>query len=123
MVACNQQLELRDELEEILTHEPGGDLVSTSQRLELAFRPAPTLFGLDRSDDAGASQTRHIRGMALRSGRHEHIHGSDGSVIAKDGGEDVGEDRLAVGASAVKEKHRMFTGNAGEAIASHALKI
>ena len=123
VVADHEQLELRHELEEVLAHEAGGDLVATGQGLELAFGPAAALLGLDRGDDPGATEARHVGRMPIAVGCHEHVHGSDGGIVAHDGCEGVGEDRFAVGARAIKKEQRVFGCDAGEAIARHAPQI
>ena len=46
MVPGEKQLELRDELEKILPHEPCRDLVTPSERFDLAFVPPATFLGL-----------------------------------------------------------------------------
>jgi hypothetical protein len=56
VIADHQQLELGDELEEVLAHEPGSDLVAASQGFQLALGPAAALFGLDGGHDARAAQ-------------------------------------------------------------------
>ena len=85
VVAGDDELELRHELEEVLAHEAGGDLVAAGQRLELALGPAPALLGLDRGDQARAAQARHVGRVPFAGRRHEHVHRRDGRVVAEDG--------------------------------------
>jgi hypothetical protein len=65
VVAGNDELELRDELEEVLAHETRGDFVPAGQRLELAFGPASSLLGLDGGDEARPAEPRHVGRMPL----------------------------------------------------------
>src|SRR5580704_91306 len=58
VVAGNDELELRHELEEVLAHEAGGDLVPAGQCLELAFGPTPPLLGLDGGDETRPAESR-----------------------------------------------------------------
>ena len=45
--ARHEQLELREELEEVLAHEARRDLVAAGEVLELRLGPALALFGFD----------------------------------------------------------------------------
>ena len=119
VVAGDDQLELRDELEEVLAHEAGGDLVAAGQRLEPALGPAPALFGLDRGHEPRAAQACHVGRVPLALGRHEGVHGCVGGVVTKDRGDGVDEDRFAVGAGAVEKKQSVLDSNAGERVADH----
>ena len=46
MVPGKKQLELRDEFEKVLPHEPRRNLVTPSERFDLAFVPPATFLGL-----------------------------------------------------------------------------
>ena len=72
VVAGDQQLEPRHELEEVLAHEPGSDLVTASQGFQLALGPAAALFGLDGGHDARAAPGR-AGWPRIQLHRHCHV--------------------------------------------------
>ena len=55
VVAADEQLEGRHEVEEVLPHEARGDLVAAGQRLDLGFVPAAALLRLLRHDQPRAA--------------------------------------------------------------------
>jgi hypothetical protein len=65
MIAGDDQFELRRVLEEILPHEPRGNLVAACERFDSAFGPAPAFFRLDGGDETGAAQTCKVCGMTV----------------------------------------------------------
>jgi len=65
VISGDQDFELRDVLEKILTHEPGGDGIAAGQRLDLAFVPAAPAFGFLGDDEADAAQIGEFGGMPI----------------------------------------------------------
>src|SRR5215813_8427698 len=65
MIASDYQLELRSELKEVLTHEPSGDTVASSQVLNLRFSPTPAVFGFYGGHQSGAHQPREVGRMVF----------------------------------------------------------
>ena len=61
MIAGDDELELRDVLEEVLPHEPRCNPVASGKRLDLAFRPSPPLLGFDSGYETSAAQVRPDR--------------------------------------------------------------
>ena len=60
VVARDQELELRLELEEVLAHEAGFDALAACEGLDPAFGPAPALLGLARGDEPRAAQAGEL---------------------------------------------------------------
>src|SRR5262245_26009447 len=103
MVAGDEQLECRREIEKILAHEPGGDLVSTRQRFDLGLVPASAFLSFLCDDQAGSAQFRKVSWVAFVAGDEKGIHVGDGGVIAEDLGQRVDKSAFAIRPLAVSE--------------------
>src|SRR5262245_42269282 len=114
MVACNGELELRDVLEIILPHKSSLDLVAACECLELAFRPAPSVFRLGCCHEARAAQSSEIGRVSLGPRVGEGFDCRSAVIITCGPDDGVEECRLAVPASAVEEEKRMLTREPGE---------
>ena len=65
MIAGNCQLELRRELEKVLSHEASRDRVATCQCFDAAFRPAPAFLGFDRGHEPCAAKHGKLGRMPI----------------------------------------------------------
>ena len=65
MVADDEQLEGRYEVEKVLPHKPRGDPVATGQRFYLGFIPPPAPLRLLRDHQARAVQFRQVGRVAF----------------------------------------------------------
>ena len=122
VVAGDEQLEGRHEVEEVLPHEAGGDPVAAGQRLDLGLVPAAALLRFLRDDQARAAQLGQVGRVALGVAGDEGAHVGDGGVVAEDAGDGVDEGALAVGAGAIGEDEGVLGREAGAAIADVALQ-
>ena len=120
VVTADEQLELRGEVEEVLPHEPGGDLVAAGECFDLGFVPAPAFLSFLCNDQAGAVELGEIGRVAFGIAGEERRHIGDGGVVAEDGGDGIDERAFAVGAGAVGEDEDVFGGEAGAAVADIA---
>jgi hypothetical protein len=82
MVPGKEQLELRDEFEKVLPHEPCCDFVAAGERFDLAFVPPAAFVSLYRGDKARAPQPRQIRRMPVLCGRNERLDGGGAVIVA-----------------------------------------
>ena len=123
MVAGDEQLELGEEVEEVLSHEARRYLVPAGDGLDLRFVPAPALFCFDRCNKACTAQACEVGGVPVRACFHKRVHWSVSSVITEDGGNRRHEDRLSVGPGAVEKEQGVLAGDPGQAVADHALQV
>ncbi len=123
MVACDEKLELWEELEEVLTHEACGDFVAAGEVFQLRLGPSSPLFGFDGRHEARTTQPRHVGRVPVGACLHERVHRRVGCVVAEDGDQCVDEYRFPVRTGAVQEEQRVFLRGAGECIADHPLQI
>ena len=94
VVAADEQLERRHEVEEVLAHEARGDLVAAGQRLDLGFVPAPALLRLLRHDQARAHELGEIGRVVFDVAGDEGRHVGDRRVVAEISRNGVDEGRL-----------------------------
>ena len=66
MVSRDPQLELRQELEEVLPHEPGRYPIATGQRLDLRLGPASPFLGFSHCNETRAAQACQVGRVALQ---------------------------------------------------------
>jgi hypothetical protein len=123
VVGGNHEFELRDEREEVLPHEPGGDRIAAAHRLDLRLGPALTFVDLLRDDETSAAQMGEFGWVLLVFGFDERFHWRYRRVLAnaQDSSQRAQEYAFAVCPSAIDEKNDVFTGEPGQAVASNAL--
>src|SRR4051812_46666227 len=96
MVADDRQLELGDILEEVLPHEPSGDGVGPSHRLDTGLRPVSTFFGFRCRYQSGTPKHCEVCRVLIAGGYGECIHCRIAGVIAKNLRDDVQKHPLTV---------------------------
>ena len=122
VVAADEQLERRGEVEEVLPHEPGGNLVAAGQCLDLGFVPTPAFLGFLSDDQAGTVELCQVGRVMLGVAGDEGRHIGDGGVVAENGGDGIDEGAFAVGAGAVGEDEDVFADLAAAAISDVAFQ-
>lgn len=120
---ADQQLELRDVLEEVLPHEARGHLVAAGQRFDARLGPAAALLGLDGAHQAGAAQHGELGRVPLDCAVGEGLDRRRSGVVAEDTGYGVDEDALAVGAGAVGEGEDLLVCAPGEHVAAQPPEV
>lgn len=119
MIASDQQLECRDELEKVLPHEPRGNFIAASQRLDSRLRPAPAFLRLGRGDEPRAAQAGEVGRVTVGVRGGEGLNRGCRVIIGENAGDSVDENRFAVCAGSVQEEQRMFARDAGQGIAAN----
>ena len=87
MVADDEQLELRHEVEEVLPHEARGYLVAPGHRLDLGLVPSSALLGLLGDDQSVTMQFGEVGRMSFGVAGDEGADIGNGGIVAEDGRE------------------------------------
>ena len=96
MVARDQKLELRRELEVITVHEIGTQLFAAGHLLDPRLGPALPSFGLRNEDKTGGAQPGQFTQVTRLSAAAECICSGGCRVVAQDPGQCLQKNRLAV---------------------------
>jgi hypothetical protein len=104
-------------------HEAGGDWITAGDLFDLGFRPRSSFLGFGCNHEARAGEHREIGRMAVKLRCDEGFHGSDGGIVAEDGGDGVEPFGFSVASWTIEEGERVFAGIAGEAVAAPTLQV
>ena len=88
MVAGDEQLEGRHEVEKVLPHEAGRQPITAGQGLDLGLVPAASLLCFLRHNQASAAQLGQIGRVALGVAGDERAHVGNRGVVAEDAGDE-----------------------------------
>jgi hypothetical protein len=122
VIAGNEQFKRRGEVEKILPHETGGELVAAGQTFDFYFIPASALLGFLCNNETCPAELGDIARVSFVVGDKKGVHISDGGVVAKDLGQRIDKRAFAVCALAVSKYENVFVDEAGATIADVALQ-
>jgi hypothetical protein len=122
VIARNEQFKRRGEVEKILPHESGGELVAAGQTFDFYFIPASALLGFLRDNETRSSELGNISGMPFIMSDKKCVHIGDGGVVAKDLSQRIYKCAFAVCALAVSECENVFVNEAGRTVSDVALQ-
>src|SRR6266699_1340509 len=91
VISDDEQFEGWSEVEIVLSHVAGGDLVATRECLDLGFVPASSFLRFLCDDEACAVELGEVGGVTLGIAGDEGVHVGDGGVVAEDPGDGVDE--------------------------------
>lgn len=97
MVACNDQLALRLDLEKVLVEVSCCDPVAACDLLDPGLRPGTPLLCYTHDGDARTRQARQVSCRSILARGHQHLGRRGLYVVAKDALYHRQENRLAVG--------------------------
>src|SRR5262249_27164789 len=113
VIACYEQLELREKVKEVLPHEARGKDIATGKLLDLRFIPTATALSFYGGHKPRAPPSRHVGGVTGRMGRPRRPRGQFPVVVSEDPRDGSEEDRLAVFAGTVGEAELLFDRRSG----------
>jgi len=96
VISGDDQLELRRELEKILSHKSRGDFVAAGERLDPGLGPASTFLSFDGRNQPRAARSSQVGWVPVGRRRSERLDGRGPVILAKDSRNSVYEDALAV---------------------------
>ena len=82
-IAGNDQLEGRDELEEVTVEQAGANGIAPCDSLDTGFYPGLARFGFGHGDQTFAAQAGKVRGVGACTSYHETVEWGRRCVAAK----------------------------------------